>query len=149
MIFTIIIVIAWIVLFLILEIIVGGGGEFIFIGLGLIGGFVICIIMASAMKVSLDKVEWKIIESYEITYKPDFDNSPIFSTFEGGKLKIYIKNNDDIKEVLDFVITDGEVASYKLYKKYGKGNFFFWENEEIKEEISIPIDVMKKWKGQK
>lgn len=151
MIFTIICVVVWVIGFIILEIksIDCNGGEGTFLMAALLGGVLIFSIMFCNMKPNLEKVKWELAENYEITYKPDFDNSPVFVEFEAGELKLYKKNDGNINEVSNFdIISEGEIASYKSYKKEVKGNFFLWDNKKTKKEILIPIDLIKEWKEQ-
>lgn len=117
-----------------------------FIGIGFILAIIFFSITFFFVRVSLDEVEWKTIENYEITYKPDFDNSNVFAEFDNNELKIFKKEDDSINELFNYkILKKNGIAFYKKYEKFKEGNFFIWSKKETKIEIIIPINILKEW----
>ena len=118
--------------------------------LTLIGGFtaiLVLILMGAFSRDDIHKQDWKVVEQYEITYKANFDKSPVFIEFIGNDLTIFIKDSqDNISPIKDFkIVFKGEIAEYIKKTRKTEETFFKWGNEQIVVEVTIPIKLLEKW----
>jgi hypothetical protein len=152
---TILICISIIVIAIVIDVVVENNSyDHSFGALSICGGFVAIIVLISMFTFSRDdikKEDWKIIEQYEITYKANFEKSPVFVEFIGNNLTVFVKDsNDNITPIKDFkIVSKGEVAEYIKKTRKTEETFSKWGNIQTEVEVVIPIKILEKWMEKK
>jgi hypothetical protein len=118
---------------------------------GALVALLVFIILFAFCRDDITKQDWKITEQYEITYKANFDKSPVFIEFLGNDLTVFIKDNqDNISPIKDFkIVSKGEIAEYIRKERKTEETFFKWADEQRVTEITIPIKLIEKWMEKK
>jgi hypothetical protein len=109
----------------------------IFIPIGIIGMIFVLVYIKNP-----SEEDWVLENEYEIYPYVNFLESPSFAVLDEGKLKIFVKEEDKIKEITSYEIMNVEKSVFRVYTAKLENSPFFLNKQFYKEEVIISNNLI-------